>query len=162
MFTIISILLLVLYELINSLMINKDIRDYELKLGNKIVDDKVNIVLFNLLPILYVIFITTIVVLFFSNVRYFNMIQTNSLYIFLCLAFVIISAHVYVGKLVDKIDEVNIKDKLRTNGAIIISISVLIVIYYTVIVIIGSNRNRINNPYRNVQGIPGYARVAEI
>ena len=162
MFTIISILLLVLYELINSLMINKDIRDYELKLGNKIVDDKVNIVLFNLLPILYVIFITTIVVLFFSNVRYFNMIQTNSLYIFLCLAFVIVSSHVYVGKLVDKIDEVNIKDKLRTNGAIIISISVLIVIYYTVIVIIGSNRNRINNPYRNVQGIPGYARVAEI
>ena len=76
--SIILIIILVVYELINALMINKDIREFELQNGKKMVKDEVNIVLFNILPILYVVFITTVVVLFVSNRVYFNYISNNS------------------------------------------------------------------------------------
>ena len=141
------------------------------KNGKKMVKDEVNIVLFNILPILYVVFITTVVVLFVSNRVYFNYISNNSLYVFLFLGFLIVNAHMYVDKIIvdypDTPDYISIKNKLKANGAFIVFICTLIIIYYIVKYIMryreNRNQNIINNPYINIQpGLPGYARVAEI
>jgi hypothetical protein len=159
MFSIILLLLLVLYELINSLMINKDIREYELNFGKKIVPNEVNIILFDILPILYVIFITTIVVLFVSNRNWFDVINNNSFYVFIGLALIILFFHIYIKESVEKIGNIDIENKLRINGGFTVTIATILIIYYA-IKIFRSNRV-VYNPYRNIP-IPGYGQVERI
>ncbi len=140
-------------------MINKDIREYELNFGKKIVPNEVNIILFDILPILYVIFITTIVVLFVSNRNWFDVINNNSFYVFIGLALIILFFHIYIKESVEKIGNIDIENKLRINGGFTVTIATILIIYYA-IKIFRSNRV-VYNPYRNIP-IPGYGQVERI
>jgi hypothetical protein len=162
MFYIICLLLLVIFELCISISVDRSIREYELKLGKKIVPDAVNIILFNLLPILYVSFITSIIVLFISNRVYFNFIAEHPIYIIAILAVIIISSQVYIDKdLLQNIEDSYIKDQLKLNGGFIVTTSAIIIIYYIYTYIRGRSRNNVVNPYRYYYplNIQGFARI---